>query len=90
MNLRHALGGNAVDVFVRIEVVILRADIDVVHVEQNAAVGALDHFVQKLPFGHLRVMKLGIAADILDRDGDFDEIAHLANFSAVASTASNV
>ena len=59
---------------------ILRGDVNVVHVEQNAAVGALDHFVQKFPLRHFRDVKLRVAAHVLDGDGNFQKIAHLANF----------
>ena len=39
--LHDAVGGDRVDVLVRVEAVVERADVDVVHVEQQAAVGLL-------------------------------------------------
>ena len=53
MNLRHAVRGHRVDVIHRLELMIHGRDIDVVHVQQNAAVGALHDFGQELPLGHL-------------------------------------
>src|SRR5215467_6991179 len=49
VNLRDPLGGHTVDVRERIETVVLRGDVNIVDVKQNAAVGALDDFVEKLP-----------------------------------------
>ena len=69
---------------------ILRRHVDVIDVEQDAAVGGLDHLVQKLPFGHLGVMELGIAADVFDSDRNLEKILDLANPSAVVCTASKV
>ena len=54
MNLRDAMRGHGVDILHRIELVIHCRDVDVIHVEQNAAVGALHHFIEKLPLRHLR------------------------------------
>ena len=39
----------------RIEAVVLRGDIDVIDIEQNAAVGSMNNLVEELPFGHLRI-----------------------------------
>ena len=69
VDLRDAIRGHGVEIEIGIESVILRRDVNVVHVEQDAAVGALDDFVEKLPLGHLRGVKLRVAADILHRDG---------------------
>ena len=55
VNLRDAIRGNGVHVLHRIELVIHRGDVDVVHVEQDAAVGALYHFIEELPLGHLGI-----------------------------------
>ena len=59
---------------------ILRRDVNIVHVQQNAAVGALHHFVQKFPFGHFGNVKFGVAAHVFDGHRNFQEIAHFANF----------
>ena len=56
VNLRHALGGNRVHIVHGIELVVHRRDVDIVHVQQNAAVGALHHFGQELPLRHLRAL----------------------------------
>src|SRR5260370_18040080 len=75
MNLRDALSGHTVYVIERVEVVVLRRNVDIVHIQQNAAVGAFDNLVEKLPLGHFRNMKLRIAADIFDTPGHFDKIS---------------
>ena len=79
MDLRNAFGRNAVDVVHWVEAVILRRDIDVVDVEQNPAVGRMDHLVQELPLGHLRFVVLGIAAYVFDSDGNLQEVLDLAH-----------
>src|SRR5260370_1560856 len=60
MYLRHTLRRHAVHIVKRIEAVILRGNIDIVHVQQNSAVPSLHHFIQKLPFGNLPNTKLRI------------------------------
>src|SRR6185369_11593603 len=79
VDLRYTVGGNSFDVVARIEVVVLGRDVDVVDVEKNAAIGLLDYFIEELPFGHLRDMKLCVAGDIFDSDGDFEKILRLAD-----------
>ncbi len=79
VDLRDALGGDAVDVVEWIEAVVLRRDVDVVDVEQDAAVGGFDDLVQELPLGHLGFVKFGVAADVFDGDGDLEEVLHLAD-----------
>src|SRR5215472_10321766 len=44
MNLPNAMMRNVVEVIVGIEVMVLRRDVNVVYVQQNTAVGRLDHF----------------------------------------------
>ena len=56
-----------------------RRDVDVVHVEQDAAVGALDNFGQKLPLGHLGAGEGGVGADVFDGDGNFKKVLHHAD-----------
>ena len=41
VDLRHALRGNAIDVGQGIEIVILRGDVNVVHVQQNPTIGLM-------------------------------------------------
>lgn len=79
VDLSDALGGDAVDVVEGVEAVVLRGDVDVVDVEQDAAVGGFDDFIEELPLGHLGLVKLGVAADVFDGDGDLEEVLDLAN-----------
>ena len=90
MDLRDAFGRNAVDVIERIEAVILRRDVDIVYVEQNSAVGALDDFVQEFPLGHFGNVKFGIAADVFHGDGNFEKSRTSRIFCAVMRAASKV
>ena len=53
MNLPDTMTWHIVEVIVRVEVVVLRRDVNVVHVQQNTAVGQFDHFAQELPLCHL-------------------------------------
>src|SRR6266576_7249889 len=53
MNLPDTMTRQIVEVIVRVEVVVLRRDVNVVYVQQNTAVGRFDHFVQELPLCHL-------------------------------------
>src|SRR5258708_38256941 len=78
MNLRHPVRGDAVDIRQGIKTVVSGGDIDVVDVQENSAVGPFHDFVQELPFGHLRHMVFGIAADILNGDRDFEKIPDLS------------
>ena len=52
MNLPDTMMRNVVEVFVRVEVVVLRRDVNVVYVQQYTAVGQFDHFAQELPLRH--------------------------------------
>ena len=81
MNLRYPLAADAIEIFVGIEIVILRRHVDVVHIQENPAVGALDDLVEELPFGHLGAMKFGVATHVLDGDRHFQVILSLANFA---------
>ncbi len=69
---------------------ILRRNVNVVHVQQNAAVSLLDDLVQELPFGHLGHVIFGVAADVFDGDRNFQEVAHLADFLRGERAASKV
>ena len=79
VNLGYAVGGYAVYVLHGIEAVVLRGDVDVVDVEEDAAVGCVNNFVQELPLGHLGLVELGVAADVFYGDGDFKEVLHFAD-----------
>src|SRR5580704_9686617 len=80
MNLRHAVRWNAIYICKRVEVVILRRDVNVIYIEQNAAIRPLHHFIQKLPLGHFRNVKLRIAAHLFHHHRSLDKIPHFANF----------
>ena len=54
-------------------------NVDVVHVEQNAAVGALHDFSEELPLGHFGAGKGRVAADVFDSDGNFQIVLHHAD-----------
>src|SRR6185437_13945565 len=79
MDLRDALRRNAVNIVRRVEAMVLRRNIDIVNVEKDAAVRRLDDLVKELPLRHLRLMKLRIAAHILNGDGNLKEILNLAD-----------
>ncbi len=79
VNLCDAMRGHRVDVGKRVETVVLRRDINIVDVEQNAAVGAFDDFGQELPLRHFGDVKLGVAGDVFDDHRHFREVLHLAN-----------
>src|SRR5260370_7495102 len=61
VDLRHALGKNAVEILVRIEIVVSRGHIDVVYVQKNPAIAALHHPFQQLPFVHPANLKSTLA-----------------------------
>src|ERR1700749_399060 len=79
MNLRDTICGDTVDVLNRVEAVILRGDVDVIHVEQNATICSMDDLIQELPLRHLRLMQFGIAAHVFDRNRDFEEVLNLTD-----------
>ena len=62
--------GYRVDVLHGVEAMVLRRHVNVIDVEQDAAVGGMGDLVEKLPLGHLRVMELGITADVFNGDRD--------------------
>ena len=49
MNLPDAIVRDVVQIIVWIEAVVLAGDVDVVHIQQNAAVGPLDDFASGIP-----------------------------------------
>ena len=74
VNLCDPLGRNTVHVLQWVEAVIARRDIDIVHVQKNAAVCLLDNFVQKLPLRHLGEVELGIAAQLEEIERGFFDL----------------
>ena len=65
MNLRDTFRGNRVNVNRWIEAMILRRNVNIVDVQEYAAIGTLDNFVQELPLRHLRLVEFRIAADVV-------------------------
>ena len=80
VDLRDSFGGNTVHVFERVKAVILRRDVNVVHIEQNSTIRAFHDFVQKFPFRHFRNVKFGVATHVFHCNRYFQKIAHLADF----------
>src|SRR5258708_1891066 len=80
VNLRETFGGNAVNVIEGIKAVILRGDVNIVDVQEDAAISAFDDFVQEFPFGHFGDVKFGVAADVFDGNGNFQIVSDIANF----------
>ena len=52
---------------------------DIVHVEKDAAVCALDYFREELPLGHFGSGEGCVAADVFNSDGDFEIFLHYAD-----------
>ena len=82
--------GNVVQVIVRIEIVILRRDVNIVHVEKNSAVGQFCDFAEKFPFGHFGSVKLRITAHVLHADRHFEKIARFADVGGGGARRANV
>src|SRR4029077_8980613 len=80
VDLGHALDGNALQVFKRIKIMIAGGNVNIVDVEQDAAVRVFHHFVEELPFRHFGDVELGVTAYVFHRDGHFQEIARLTYF----------
>jgi hypothetical protein len=85
VNLRHAFGGNAVDVLHWIEACGSARTHRYCSHRAGCRSRPMDHLVQKLPLGHLRLVKLRIAADVFDSDGNLEEVLHLANARSLSS-----
>jgi L-aminopeptidase/D-esterase-like protein len=68
----------------------MAGDVNIVHVEEDAAVGALDDFGEELPLGHLGAGEGGVTADVLNGDGDLEKSCTMRTRSTVRSMASHV
>jgi len=79
VNLLHALRGDGIQVLERIELVIDRAHVDVVDVEQNQAIGARGDLAQKLPLCQAGIAEPDVARDVLQQDAAAEEILHGAH-----------
>ncbi len=76
MDLLHPLGGHAGQIGVGIEAVVVGADVDIVDVEQDQAVGALRDLAQELPLGERRVPVADVAGDVFEQDAPAQELLH--------------
>src|SRR5438552_987699 len=72
MNLNYALGRYRVDVRLWVKAVIPRRDVDVVYVEEDAAVGSVGDLGDELPLGHRALLVSEIARYVLDRERNAD------------------
>src|SRR6266478_410012 len=79
VDLRHTLCGHAVDVREWIEVVVPRGNVNIIYIQKDSAIRPLHHFIQELPFGHLRNVKFGVTAHVLDGYWDLEKVPHFAN-----------
>jgi len=79
VDLGYALGWDCIDVIHGSKLVVHGGDVDVVHVEEDSAIGALYYFGEELPLGHLRAGEGGVTADVFDGDGDFKEVLYHAD-----------
>ena len=68
MDLANPLGRNAVEIAQWLEFVVEGADIDIVHIQQQVAVGAPRHFRQEFTLGHRGMRERDVAGDVLDED----------------------
>jgi hypothetical protein len=68
MDLDHAVARQTGEVGVRIEPVVVGAHLDVVHVEQDPAIGSLRDRGEELPLGHGGVAVGDVRRDVLERD----------------------
>jgi hypothetical protein len=68
VDLGHALGRDAVEILIGVEIVVPGRHVDVVDIEKNPAISQLHDFVEEFPFGHLGYVKLGVAAHVFDGD----------------------
>jgi len=80
VNLCHSLCGHAIHVIKRIKTVILRRNVNVIHIQQNPAIRLLHDLVQGIPTRSFPKRELRVTAHILDRHRNFQIIANLAHF----------
>ena len=79
MKLAHPRFRHRLQVLHRFKAVIDAADIDIVNVEQDIAVGARGNLAQEFPLAHLVGVKAEIAGDILQEDLPAQGILHLTH-----------
>ena len=76
VHLHDSLVRQIANVLDRVEIVIHARDVNVVDVEQQAAIGFFGHAREKFPFGHRGAGKRDIAAGIFQHQRPFQEILH--------------
>ena len=79
MKLHDPLVRNRANVLDRVEVVVHARHVDVVHVEQQAAVGVGRHAGEKLPLGHGRADKADVGAGVFQDQRPLEKILHDAD-----------
>ena len=79
MKLHDPLVGNRANVLDRIEVVVHARHINVVHVEQQAAIRVGRHASEEFPLGHGRTDKTDVRAGILQDQRTLEKILHDAD-----------
>src|SRR5258707_173146 len=57
----------------------MRADEDVVDIEENPAVGSPGHFAEELPLGHRGLFERNVAGDILEKNLPPQDVLHRSN-----------
>src|SRR5262245_36291962 len=79
MDLPDALGGQPGEVVAGAEAVVRGAHEDVVHVEEDATVGAGGDRAEERPLGHRRVGEGDVARDVLQQDATAERVLDLAD-----------
>src|SRR5258707_4401686 len=80
MDLRHALCRNTIYVIMGIEIVVSGRHINIVDVQEDAAIRQFHHFGKKLPLRHLRNVEFGITAYVLHSNRYLKKVPHFTNF----------
>jgi hypothetical protein len=68
VELSDAMDGDSLEIGIDIEVVVKGADVDIVDIKEDLAIGAFADLTQKVPFGHLAVWEGDVARDIFEKD----------------------
>src|SRR5207237_6968394 len=77
MELGDAVGRHSRDVFGGGEPVVAGADVDVVDVEENAAIRAAGHLAEELPLADRRLAEGDIRGDVLEQHLPPERLLHL-------------
>ena len=79
VELHDAVGRDAVDELVRVEVVVEGRDEDVVDVEQQPAAGAPRQLGEELPLRHLGMGELDVGRHVLERERAAEIVLHVVD-----------